>query len=221
MLQQLLSNVTGMCPDSTKVATLESLGYMCDEWEPEEMDQTQTNQILTCIVDGLRKDRPSEIRHAAGTALNNSLDFTHSNFETKGERDMIMTVICEATQCTTTAVRKVAFECISNIASLYYEKLQDYMHALFDITMKAMKEDSVEVVLQAIEFWSTLCDEENDLNTYAMYAQGLDDGSQRTSSNYVRAALQYLVPVLLECLMKQDEDADEDDWGIGEICVVV
>ncbi len=206
-----------MYPDSTKVATLESLGYMCDEWEPEEMDQTQTNQILTCIVDGMRQDRPSEIRLAAGTALNNSLDFTHSNFETKGERDMIMTVICEATQCTCPAVRKVAFECISNIASLYYEKLQDYMHALFDITMKAIKGDSADVALQAIEFWSTLCDEENDLSSYAMYAQGLDTQPQRTSSNYVQAALQYLVPVLLECLMRQDEDADEDDWGIGKI----
>jgi importin subunit beta-1 len=62
------------------------------------MDQTQTNQILTCIVDGIRSDRPDTIRLAAANALLNSLDFTHSNFETQGERDMIMRVICEATQ---------------------------------------------------------------------------------------------------------------------------
>jgi hypothetical protein len=31
MLQTLLSNVTGQFPDGTKIASLEALGYMCDE----------------------------------------------------------------------------------------------------------------------------------------------------------------------------------------------
>jgi importin subunit beta-1 len=62
------------------------------------MDQTQTNQILTCIVDGIRADRSNAIRLAAAKALLNSLDFCSSNFEQQAERDMLMRVVCEATQ---------------------------------------------------------------------------------------------------------------------------
>ena len=53
---------------------------------------SQSNQILTCIVDGMRPDRPPAIRGAAARALINSLDFTRSNFESQQERDVIMQV---------------------------------------------------------------------------------------------------------------------------------
>lgn len=56
------------------------------------MNESQSNQILTCIVDGMRPDRPPAIRGAAARALINSLDFTRSNFETQQERDVIMQV---------------------------------------------------------------------------------------------------------------------------------
>ena len=47
----------------------------------------------------MRADRTNnDVRHAAATALRNSLLFCRGNMENKGERDMIMQVICEATQ---------------------------------------------------------------------------------------------------------------------------
>lgn len=62
------------------------------QWEPEDMNEGQSSQILTCIVDGMRSDRPPAIRGAAARALINSLDFTRSNFEVQQERDVIMQV---------------------------------------------------------------------------------------------------------------------------------
>lgn len=56
------------------------------------MNQNQTNQILTCIIDGMRGHQPPSIRGAAANALINSLDFTRSNFEAQQERDVIMQV---------------------------------------------------------------------------------------------------------------------------------
>lgn len=217
MLQTLLTNVTGPYNDGTKVASLEALGYMCDEWEREDMDQAQINQILTCIVDGMRSDRPPPIRLAATKALLNGLDFTHSNFETASERDMLMRVICDNTLCPDAGVRKTAFECICQIASLYYSKLKPYMHVLFEITMKAIKEEENEVALQALEFWSTLCDEEADIKEEIRYAlEAEEEPPERTCEEYVKLALPHLIPLLLQCLQKQDEDADDDDWGIAE-----
>ncbi|CAN0223684.1 unnamed protein product [Hapterophycus canaliculatus] len=63
------------------------------------MNESQSNQILTCIVDGMRSDRPPAIRGAAARALINSLDFTRSNFETQQERDVIMQVSWRTCLC--------------------------------------------------------------------------------------------------------------------------
>mmetsp|Transcript_6215 Transcript_6215/g.9298 ORF Transcript_6215/g.9298 Transcript_6215/m.9298 type:complete len:858 (-) Transcript_6215:252-2825(-) len=215
MLQTLLSNVSGQASDETKASSLEALGYMCEEWEPQEMDQTQTNQILTCIVDGIRADRPNSIRLAAVRALLNSLDFTSANFESSSERDMLMQVICEATQCTDAGVRRGAYECISAIAALYYSKLQPYMEVLFQLTLRTIKEDVPEVSLQALEFWSTLCEEETEIKEDIKY-NGARSDSDRLCMDYVKLALPHLSPLLLECLTKQDPDASEDEWGIAE-----
>lgn len=46
--------------------------------------------------------------------------------------------------------------------------MQPYMpRALFPITLQAMKSDIDEVALQGIEFWSTVCEEEIDLENDA------------------------------------------------------
>ena len=66
-------------------------------------------------------------------------------------------------QCTEGKVRAVAYECISQIGEHYYDKLADYITVLANLTFKTIAEDEERVATQAIEFWSTLCDEEIDI----------------------------------------------------------
>lgn len=69
---------------------------MCEdlslEEEEVELPQAATNSILTAIVDGIRAERPDEVRLAAVRALRNSLEFTRGNMEEAGERNVIMQV---------------------------------------------------------------------------------------------------------------------------------
>ena len=95
------------------------------------MDDSETNQILTAIVDGLHENRPDSVRVAAANALLNSLVFTRHNFENEGERTMIMQVICGATKSTEPRLRVIAFESLSRVASLYYDKLGQYAQTIF------------------------------------------------------------------------------------------
>ena len=46
------------------------------------------------------------------------------------------------------------------IHSEYYEHMQQYIQDVFNLTVKAAREDAEEVALQAIELWSTLCEYE-------------------------------------------------------------
>uniref|UniRef100_A0A3P9HUF4 Karyopherin subunit beta 1 n=1 Tax=Oryzias latipes TaxID=8090 RepID=A0A3P9HUF4_ORYLA len=215
LIPQLVANVTD--PSSTehmKESTLEAIGYICQDIDPEQL-QENGNQILTAIIQGMRKEEPSNnVKLAATNALLNSLEFTKANFDKETERHFIMQVVCEATQCPDTRVRVAALQNLVKIMSLYYQYMETYMGpALFAITIEAMKSDIDEVALQGIEFWSNVCDEEMDLAIEASEASEQGRPPEHTSKFYAKGALQYLVPILTQTLTKQDENDDDDDWN--------
>ena len=94
-----------------------------------------------------------------------------------------MQVVCEATQSTNLKIQVAALQNLVKILTLYYDYMEYYMGpALFavkedlkklsysfyfilflKITMDAMKSSQDEIALQGIEFWSSVCDEEYEL----------------------------------------------------------
>jgi importin subunit beta-1 len=75
----------------------------------------------------------------------------------------ILQMVCQGTSARDERIRIASFTCLHEIAANYYAKLPPYMGEVFNISVKAINEDSEEVGLQAVEFWSTLCDIELDL----------------------------------------------------------
>lgn len=195
-------------------ATLEAIGYICQEIDSEVL-VSQSNAILTAIIHGMRSTEPSNhVRLAATQALLNSLEFTRENFDRETERNFIMEVVCEATQSTDTQIKVAALQCLVRILSLYYQYMEPYMApALFPITLEAMKSDNDAVALQGIEFWSNVSDEEVDLAIEDSEAQEAGRPPARVSRYYAKGALQFIVPLLLQKLTKQEELDDEDDWN--------
>ncbi|XP_077216543.1 importin subunit beta-1-like [Tasmannia lanceolata] len=211
----LLSNMTHQDgPASLKQATLETLGYVCEEISPQDLEQEQVNSILTAVVQGMNLAMHSaDVRLAATRALYNALDFAQSNFENEMERNYIMKVVCETAISKEAEIRQAAFECLVSISSMYYEVLEPYMQALFELTANAVKGDEESVALQAIEFWSAICDEE--IGTQEEYGTSGESGALH--SHFIEKALPLLVPMLLETLLKQEEDQDQDDgvWNLS------
>lgn len=216
LIEILIANIGQGASEMQKVATLQAIGYIC-EFVPAPVLALQSNQILTAVVQGAVKEEPSqEVRHAAIQALYNSLEFVRENMEREGERNYIMTVVCEATQSPKPEVITAAFECLVRIMNLYYDKMRFYMEkALFGLTVLGMRNPDPGVALQAVEFWSTVCDEEIDIIEDIAEAQAYGEEPMRTSYHFARSALPEVVPELLKLLMKQDEDADDDDWNVS------
>ena len=225
-LPAMMENISNpQVADAVKVAALECLGYTCERVAsldgPEIQDQT-TDSMLTAIVDGIQPSREDKIRLAAAVALKNSLIFSQKNMDKKEERDTIMNTICEATRSTNEAVRTAAYECIVQIAILYYDKLQDYMTVLYELTTQTIREDKEDVAKSAIEFWSSLAEVEQELLDEAADLADRGLPAERPCMRYVAAALTHLAPILTETLAKQDEDADEDTYNLhmaGHICL--
>lgn len=143
-----------------------------------------------------------------------------------------MQVVCEATQSSSSEVQVAAFECLVKIMQLFYDKMQYYMEkALFGVsfgglstryhfdvvqlTIMGMKHDDEQVALQAVEFWSTVCDEEIELALQSEEAATYDEASESESQHFARIALPEVLPVVLSLLMRQEEDATEDEWNVS------
>ncbi|KAG5233689.1 importin beta-2 family protein [Salix suchowensis] len=173
LIGSLLSNIHQL-PAHVKQATLETLGYLCEEVSPDVVDQDHVNKILTAVVQGMNaSEGNNDVRLAATRALYNALGFAQANFSNDMERDYIMRV------------------------------------DIFNITAKAVREDEEPVALQAIEFWSSICDEEIDI--LEEYGGDFTGDSDIPCFYFIKQALPALVPMLLETLLKQEEDQDQDE----------
>ncbi|CAJ2667511.1 unnamed protein product [Trifolium pratense] len=97
LIGSLLSNIHQI-PAHVKQATLETLGYLCEEVSHEVVDQDQVNKILTAVVQGMNSsEKNNDVRLAATRALYNALGFAQANFSNDMEREYIMRVVCETT----------------------------------------------------------------------------------------------------------------------------
>jgi hypothetical protein len=74
---------------------------------------------------------------------------------------------------------------------------------LFQITLEAMKKDEELVAQQAVEFWSTICDVEMDILLEMDEYVAAKEQPPRNCLNYIKGAMKFLIPVLMECLTKQ------------------
>ncbi|ERL93500.1 hypothetical protein D910_10789 [Dendroctonus ponderosae] len=225
LIATLVSNVINATSEEQKEASLETIGYICSEIDSDVL-VSQASDILTAIVHGMRvTEQSNHVRLAATRALLNSLEFTKANFDQPNERNYIMEIVCEATQSPDTQIKVTALECLVKIMSLYYQHMEPYMAvALFPITLEAMKSDNDAVALQGIEFWSNVSDEEVDLAIEDSEAQECGRPPSRVSRHYAKGALQYIMPILLEKLTKQDGGDDEDDWNPSKaagVCIML
>ncbi|KAI1778989.1 ARM repeat-containing protein [Hypoxylon cercidicola] len=216
LLQVLVQNVSTGEPHQ-KQASLTCIGYICESQDAELRTALigHSNAILTAVVQGARKEETNlEVRHSAITALGDSLEFVGNNFKHEGERNYIMQVVCEATQADDARIQQGAFGCLNRIMGLYYENMRYYMEkALFGLTILGMKNDDEDVAKLAVEFWSTVCEEEIGIEEDNAQVDTADQ--MRPFYNFARVATNEVVPTLLQLLTKQDEDATDDEYNVS------
>lgn len=215
----LVENTKENQPVNVKRASLLAIGYICETADPGNSGVVaQANGILTAIVQGARAAEPSVVvRQTAINALVNSLDFIRDNFTREGERNYIMQVVCEATQAADEKLQASAFGALARIMNMYYSYMRLYMEqALYGLTVVGMKSSSEDVSCMAVEFWSTVCEEEIEINL--QNGEPFDEENPapaRENFSFANYALNEVLPTLLQLLTRQDEDADDDDWNVS------
>ena len=192
-------------------SSIELLGYICEElalFEEDYLNEEMVNAILTGVVTAMNPEEASmDLRCVATKALTNALEFSANNFKREAERDYIMQMLCHGTTAADPRVREASWECLVRVAENFYECLPTYISAIFALTEKAMNDEVEGVMMQSLEFWSTVADEELEISFNVM------DGKADSSHHFIETALDQLVPLLLAQLTKQEEIADEGTWN--------
>ncbi|CUM62517.1 uncharacterized protein PRCAT00000068001 [Priceomyces carsonii] len=213
----IIENTKTERPVNIKRASLLTIGYICESADPNNSAiVAQANGILIAIVQGVQSNEPSKaVRLTALNALVNSLEFIKFNFEREGERNYIMQVVCEATQADDTEIQASAFGCLARIMSLYYRFMALYMEkALYGLTVSGMQSPDEKVACMAVEFWSTVGEEELEI-ALQREEYGADAHPELVSYNFTLVAIQDVLPTLLTLLTRQNEDPEDDDWSVA------
>ena len=179
------------------IASLETLKCICSTCD-KDLVERNIDQVLTCVMFGVSQDTEETVVTGL-QALLECLDCTAANFARQDERNYLMTVICNLTQSTSDQVTSLALECLNKIVSLYYPLMEDYMAAaLIPISLAALQCQQELTVMQAIEFWSTICDCEQSLSDDCLQAVLGDQTVTLVDS--------------LHTIMTEGDNLDMDQW---------
>lgn len=215
LIDIIVENTKPEKPVNIKRSSLLTIGYICESLDPNnEIVSNYSNGILIAIVQGAQSSEQSLIvRKTAINALINSLEFIESNFQREGERNYIMQVVCEASTSDDTELQALAFAALAKIMSLYYDYMGIYMEkALYNLTVNGMKSNDDRVACNAVEFWSTVCEVELEIQINKETSENPND---EICFNFALIAISDVLPVLLSLLTKQNDDFEDDDWTVS------
>ena len=209
-LLNILINVCNSNEDSHIEASLTTIGYICEESNNSDelrgVLQHYSSQLLDVICKGMARPTPS-VQYFAANALVNSLEFVHGNMAVDAQRDYLMNAVCQTcTGAPEPRIREKAMECLAKIAYLYYEYLGNYIAAIAQLTSNAISNDEPEVGLQALQFWSTVCNTEKEIK---------DEDIEGTCLGFSEQAMSMLSDILTQCLLKQEDGQTEEDWNLS------
>jgi len=214
VIGQLSEGVTNEAsPDEFKEACLIALSEICVGSSPNTL-MAHSFDILLAIITGMGSPHV-ELQLVATKALANAIEFSEKNFSNPEQRASIMTLVVKMTTNEDEEVRIATYECLVNIAAAYYVYLPDHMNELYDATLNAIKTDECDhVVQQAIEFWSTICEEET--NIFLENKSALDTGAEpMVCHNFIQGAIAQLAQPLFQSLSRGDVDPELETWTVS------
>lgn len=217
LIDIIVENTKPEKPVHVKKASLLTIGYICESADPNNDVVTRySNGILIAIVQGAQSSEESlPVRRTAINALINSLEFIEANFQREGERNYIMQVVCESSASPDAELQALAFGALAKIMSLYYEFMGVYMErALYALTVQGMQSNDDRVACMAVEFWSTVCEVELDIQLNKATNDN-PNSNDDISFNFALIAIGDVLPVLLSLLTKQNDDFEDDDWTVS------
>mmetsp|Transcript_590 Transcript_590/g.704 ORF Transcript_590/g.704 Transcript_590/m.704 type:complete len:948 (+) Transcript_590:230-3073(+) len=218
--------IPSLCQSEPSVAVFQALQYIFDAFEPEDevLNKETIDQVLTILcrfVDPEDKAIPHALRRAATRALSDALPYCEENFKRPAEQGHLLKLICGATVFVNAEgvkddeVRQAAWECLTNVAQEHYSTLDEQVYGnILILTLQVQNDPHEAIVLQAIEFWTTIAD-------HCIFGDDSNEELLKTLQSVMSQAAPTLVPFLLQLLTTQEEGQHEDStWNKSKAAAI-
>jgi len=125
--------IPNLCTNSTssdiniKLASLTTLGYICEELSTDDLNNDLKNNIILALTNNIsaspEEEQPTKL---AIKALLYSIPYTSPNFKVQSERDFIMQKVILACGSNDEEICEFALHCLREIATQEYDCIQFY-----------------------------------------------------------------------------------------------
>lgn len=124
--------------------------------------------------------------------------------------NLIFSLIINQLTHSSLLIRRLGFEILEIMVKKYYEKAGKFISIIFDLTLITIEQDDDEVILKAIEFWSTLADEEFQINLNSI--QALSEGRiPRSYSKQLIMKSSSILPFILLSFIENRKISENED----------
>jgi importin subunit beta-1 len=204
---------------STYHSILETIEFVCQETGSyifsENTFKNYSFQIIKLLLTAINEieEKYDDVKIAALNGLLSIINFVENILRDKMYGDFIIKSVCFQMNSLNTSIRAVSFETMDKIAQNYYFWLDDYIFFLFNLTLFTIENDNDSVILQAIELWTTIANQEFEMNMeeYQALYEGRFFLSQ--SKNYILKASSSLSNLLLNCIHTKNNQESFEEWN--------
>lgn len=210
---ELIPNLCGNAAHENQVyknAALQTLGYVCEELQPEHVNQELRNKIVLALTSNISASSDlKKSTHLAVKAFFQALPFASQNFRVHQEREYIMSKLFEAFKIEggDEEIEMLAMQTLVEIARQEYEAVEFFFDQVCTITSKAAKSADEKFGAQGIEFWTSLAEEEHARSK-----------KHQPVKNYIAKVGTMLVELLIQCIQRvniEEEDDEDDELGVA------
>ncbi|OMJ68436.1 hypothetical protein SteCoe_34108 [Stentor coeruleus] len=180
-----------------KHASLLTLGYICEDLNPEVLTNEEKYKILLATLSGMAQDN-EEIQYVSITAFKNSVKFFEANFRNGNESYEILMSLYDNFKY----FPVLAFQTIGEILTVFPEIFDNTLCTLGELTYNGIKSDNEDIALAAINVWNTI----GDIEKYR-----LEIGIPLLG--YLETACESLTELLLPKLLLPLID---DEWSVSK-----
>ncbi|EZG43935.1 putative importin beta [Gregarina niphandrodes] len=189
----------------------EDVQGLCEEWGRDLMSDENKGLVLSSLSRGMT-DPNLDVKLAAFKGFYHGILFAERFVALDSDRHQLFVLIGEALNCDRIDVAKAAWEVLFQMADGYYLYLDEILNDIMKLTYERCQAPAVaqyeDIALSAIEFWSTICDEEILI--------GQENRPERLK-NYVAKYKDHLLPILYEATTFRDDEetAEDSDWCVA------
>lgn len=186
-------------------ASLQTLGYICEDMEPQHLRDEMKNQIVQVLVTNISEEAGAvEITKVAVKALQSSISYATKCFADETDRRFIMEKILKSCAHPDEEIKENALICLRDIGEHEYFCIEEYFQQVCQVTGAAAKSEQPKVGASAFEFWTTLAEVETEKKK-----------QNQPIKQYIDQCKGELLELIFAGILaiNFEEDEDDDEWG--------